>query len=215
MHNIQQQILNLAQHADLGKIGLRRLGAQVGEPHPQKIKHHLTQLEKNGYISVEKSEDGIVSIHPISWQASEFFSLPILGLASCGPALALAEQKIEGYLKVSPSMVGKKSQDGLFIVKASGDSLNQAKNIKGGTVEDGDYVVVNQKKAMPDNGDYVLSVIDEAANLKRFYFDKADKQITLVSESSLNIPPIYIHEDDFKTYMINGVVERVIKKIKD
>jgi repressor LexA len=213
MHAIQQQLLNLAQSADLSKIGLRRLGAQVGESHPQKIKHHLQQLEKKGYLKLEKDAIGNVTLQPAQWQASEFFSLPILGMASCGPATALAEQKFDGYLKVSPAMIGGKKPNGWFVVKASGESLNQAKNLKGGPVDDGDFVVVNSKR-QPENGDYVLSVIDDAANLKRFYFDKSGHQIALVSESALDIPPIYVHEDDFKSYMVNGVVEQVIKKIK-
>lgn len=214
MHAIQQQILNLAQNADLGKIGLRKLGAQVGEPHPQKIKHHLQQLEKNGYLKVDKDEEGNVSLKASQWQVSEFFSLPIMGLANCGPATAIADQQVDGYLKLSPAMLGVKKADGWFVVKASGNSLNRAKNIKGGPVEDGDYVVINSERKQPENGEYVLSIIDEAANLKRFYFDKPAHQIALVSESTMDIPPIYIHEDDYKSYMVNGIVERVIKKIK-
>jgi len=56
-----------------------------------------------------------------------------------------------------------------------------------------------------------LSVINDAANFKRFY--KNDEEIKLVSESTLDIPPIILHKDDVNTsgYMVNGVVVRVIK----
>jgi SOS-response transcriptional repressor LexA len=111
--------------------------------------------------------------------------------------------------------VGRKNPDSLFVVKASGDSLDQAKNIPGGPVEDGDYVIIDGNNKNPQNGDYVLSVMDEQANLKRFYKDKKNRQIRLVSESSLNLPPIIIDFKDYSSnpsYFINGVVIRIIKK---
>ncbi len=62
------------------------------------------------------------------------------------------------------------------------------------------------------NGDIVLSIIDGMANIKRFFLDKANNQVVLVSDSTKEFPPIYIHEDD--DFMINGKVVQVIKKPK-
>lgn len=214
MHIIQQKILQLAKGIDINKLGLRKLGTQIGETHPQKIKHHLEQLKKNGYLQQDKKTNEIKPTNSTTLKTSSFFNLPILGSANCGPADLFADENIEGYLKVSPSVIGKKTCDGLFIIKAVGDSMNQAKALKSGPINNGDYVVINKEKRNPQNGDYVLSIIEDMANLKRFYLDKANKQIALVSESSLNIPPIYIHADDFKNYMVNGVVEKVIKPVK-
>ena len=59
----------------------------------------------------------------------------------------------------------------------------------------------------------MLFIIDDVANLKRFY--KEGEQITLVSESTLDIAPIYIHSKYLPDYMINGVVVRVIKSNHD
>jgi len=214
MHILQQKILQLASQVDIAKIGLRKLGNQIGEAHPQKVKHHLEQLIKNGYLYEDKKTKAIKATKPSILKTSAFFNLPILGSANCGPADIFADQNIEGYLKISPSVINRKNCDGLFIIKAVGDSMNKAKDLKSGPIDNGDYVVIDSKKRNPQNGDYVLSIIEDTANLKRFYLDKVNKQIVLVSESSLNIPPIYIHADDFKNYMVNGLIEKVIKQPK-
>lgn len=214
MHILQQKILQLASQTDIAKIGLRKLGNQIGEAHPQKVKHHLEQLIKNGHLFEDKKTKSIKTARSVALKTSAFFNLPILGSANCGPADIFADENIQGYLKVSPSVVNRKNCDGLFIVKAVGDSMNKASGLKSGPIENGDYVVIDSKKNNPQNGDYVLSIIEDTANLKRFYFDKKNNQIALVSESSLNIPPIYIHADDFEKYMVNGTIEKVIKQPK-
>jgi len=48
MHEIQQQLLSLAREKNLGQYTLREIGSFIGERSPQKVKHHLQQLEKKG-----------------------------------------------------------------------------------------------------------------------------------------------------------------------
>jgi SOS-response transcriptional repressor LexA len=147
--------------------------------------------------------DVLKSDGPEIW---EVFNLPIMGMANCGPAMMVAEQKVEGYIQVSPKIIGRKNSEGLFAIRAVGNSLNKAEKVKGGPIKDGDYVIVDSTKRDPDNGEYVLSVIGGVANLKRFYKDSKSKIIKLMSESTAKIPPICIHFDDFEDYMVNGVV---------
>jgi len=115
---------------------------------------------------------------------------------------------------VPSSKIKGRSKDGLFIVIAEGDSMNNAKNVKGGPIENEDYVIIDSKNKNPSNGSYVLSVIDGLANLKRFYKNEKERRIELISESNQKVPPIYIDEEDFGDYMINGVVVEIIKKKK-
>jgi len=89
--------------------------------------------------------------------------------------------------------------------------MNQA-NVKGKSIEEGDFVIVEKNQGTPANGDYVVSTIDGLANIKKFIFDEPNKQIILVSESSLDLPPIYIHQDDYSAYLVCGKVVEVIKK---
>lgn len=212
MHTIQKKILNFLQKASVTHIGLSQLGRIIEEKHPQQIKHHLEQLKKNGFISWNPETGAIKVLEPIKIITTKLLMLPIYGAASCGPAEMAAKESLEGYLKISSSVLGKVNAKDLFIVRASGNSLDNAQGVRGGPIEDGDLVVIDPKVKSFRNGDYVLSVIDEHANLKRFY--KEEDHVTLISESTSEIPPIYIHPDDFPNYMINGVIVRVFKKQK-
>jgi repressor LexA len=84
--------------------------------------------------------------------------------------------------------------------------------VNGNNIEDGDYLIIDSSDTSPSSGDVVLSIIDEMANIKKYVWDETNNQIVLVSESTKDIPPIYIHEDD--SFMINGKVIQVIKKPK-
>ena len=213
MHETQTKILKLAKTKDVLNMKLTDLKELLGVNHVQKVKHHLEQLKKKGLIYSDSKSGHSKVADTEAFEINEMFNLPIMGLANCGTACELAHENIMGYLKVSPHVVNKKKPDGLFVVKAVGSSLNKAEDIKGGPVEDGDYVIVDLNKKKPDNGDYVLSIIDDAANLKRFYEDKENEESRLVSESTSSMPPIVFHKNDLQSsgYMVNGVVVRVIK----
>jgi len=209
MHNKQRKILELSTNCDLGKLTLREIGKRVGESHPQKVKHHLNQLAKKNLIIIDKKNKTIKPGKAGFIKNTKMFSIPILGLADCGPATALADEYIEGYLKVSTSLLKKKKK--LFCVKAKGNSMNKA-NIDGKSIDDGDFVIIDSENRNPKSGDYVLSVIDGCANIKRFAKDIVNKCFVLLSESTQNYPPIFVEEQDFTSYMINGKVIKVIKK---
>jgi len=209
MHIIQHKILSLAQEKDLSPYTLRQIGQLVGEPHPQKIRHHLTQLYKKNLLKLDSRTGKIEIIRPGTIQTAGFLSIPIVGSASCGPATIFADQNIEGFLRISEKLVSNKP--GLFVIRAVGNSMNKA-NVKGNNIEEGDYVVINSKARSPKNGDYVLSIIDDVGNIKKYKEDYKNKQILLFSESSQEYPPIFVHPDD--KFIINGLVEQVIKNPK-
>lgn len=211
MHIIQKKLIKLAQTRNLNQMKLRQIGRLIGEDHPQKVKHHLNQLEKKGFIKFDKNRGLIESIQQGAIKKTGFFAVPILGSANCGEARIFADENFEGYLKVSSHLLKKKA--GIFAIKAEGTSMNRA-NIRGNSIEDGDYVIVDSKDKTPVNGDYVVSIIDDVANIKKFIFDKKNKQIVLLSESNVDFLPIYIHPEDFSKYMIGGKVIQVIKKPK-
>lgn len=211
MHKLQQAILELASKKNLDGMTLREIGENVGETHPQKIKHHLNQLRAKGLI-VGGDKPRFLRVGKTAGRGQgQMISIPILGAANCGDARVFAVENLEGYLTVSRNMIPRKKK--LFAVRAIGTSMNQA-NIRGKTIEDGDYVITDPEDRSPKDGDYVLSVISGSANIKRFCMDSDNNQIVLISESSQELPPIYIHPKDFSEYMVNGKVVQVIKKLK-
>lgn len=211
MNKNQQKIIKLAEKKDISKMSFREIGRELGIKYPQTVIYHLEQLKKKGLIYFDSRKRQKVAKSK-AFVRDGFFSIPVVGSANCGPALEIPQESIQSYLRISKKSLNKSTPNGLIVVKAVGDSLNKA-NIGGNNVEDGDYVIVDCKQ-QPRNGDYVLSIIDDAANFKRFYKD--DKEIRLISESTLDIPPIIFHQEDLEnsSYLVNGVVARVIKKPK-
>jgi len=209
MHKIQQNILELSKTKNLGQMTLREIGELIGEKFPQKIKHHLNQLEKKGFLKIAKHTNTILRTEPGKIAKTSLLSIPILGTADCGPATFYADTNFEGYLKISKDLLPAK-KDGLFAVKARGTSMNLA-NINGKNIEDDDYIIVDGSDLIPETNKYVLSVIDGAANVKKMIME--DNRIVLMSESYEDFPPIVIHSEDEESYnyVINGRVVDVVK----
>ena len=209
MHPIQEKLLKLLDQKILEDMTLRDIGTLIKEPLPQKVKHHLEQLEKKGFIKYDRKNKTISKIKLGLKTLSPFISVPVIGSANCGPATIFANENIEGYLKISKNILSKCKN--VFAIKAQGLSMNKS-NINGMSIEDGDYLIIDSDYRTPKNGDVVLSVIDDMANIKKYIFDEENNQIVLVSQSTKDIPPIYVHEDD--SFMINGKAIQVIKKPK-
>lgn len=211
MHPIQEKILQLIDKSNIGKMTLRAIGEAIGEPNsPQKIKHHLDQLAKNGLIKVDKIKNIIERVKRGLVEGGKMIAVPILGSANCGEALCFGEENFQGNLYVSASLL--KRVKNIFAIKAVGQSMNRAKVNGKDSITDGDYVIVDSADKLPINGDYVLSAIDGMMNIKKFYRDQANHQIILSSESTQDFAPIYIHEDDFVDYLVNGKVVQVMKQ---
>ncbi len=211
MHQIQEKILQLMGNNDIGKMTLRAIGEAVQEPNsPQKIKHHLDQLAKNGLIKIDRSKKIIERVKRGVVAGGKLIAVPILGSANCGEALCFGEENFQGNLYISQSLL--KNIKNIFAVKAVGQSMNRAKVNKKDSISDGDYVIVAKEDKTPQNGDYVLSTIDGMVNIKRFFRDKENHQVVLFSESTQDFAPIYIAENDFVDYLINGTVVQVLKK---
>lgn len=209
MHIIQQKLLRLIDTYDLGNLSFRDIGKIIDNAHPQMIKHHLEQLEKRKLIKWDKTKKIITKTNPGAVSNSDFVTVPILGSASCGEARAFADEHIEGHIKVSTKLV--KNKRDIFAIRAIGSSMNRA-SVDGKSIEDGDYVIVDPTDGSIENNDYVLSIIDDVANVKKIEFDPAHSQIVLSSESSNAYPPIYIHESEAGKYLVNGKVVQVIKQ---
>ena len=207
MHTIQHKILKLAQERDLSPYTLRQIGQLVGEEHPQKVRHHLGQLAKKDLLRIDKKNKKIELVKPGMMQTVGLWAIPIVGSASCGAATIFADQNIEGFLRISRKLL--KRGRGFFAIRAVGDSMNRA-NVAGKNIEEGDYVIINSEDKAVKDGDYVLSIIDESANIKKYKEDRKNKQVVLVSESTKDHPPIFIHPDD--KFIINGKVVQIIKQ---
>ena len=205
MHKLQEKLLKTIDRENLSGMTLRKIGGLIGEVSAQKVKHHLTQLSKKGFIIYSPANREIKRVPELS--KGGFVSLPIVGAANCGPATIFADENVTGYLKVSKRMAPRGGK--LFVLRAEGNSMNRA-SVNGKNIEDGDFVVIDAEQQNPEPGQYIVSVIDEVANIKKFVSDTKNKRIILKSESTMDYLPIFIHEDD--KYTISGRVIAIIKR---
>jgi repressor LexA len=211
MNENQQKILDFITKNDTSKLSYREIAKRLKLSSPQIVIHHLNQLKKKGLIYVDESKNLKITNFKSS-PVDNFLRIPIVGAANCGPATEIAQENITGFLRISKTILNRTNGEGLIAVRAIGNSLNKA-NIFSSKVEEGYYLIVDCNNKDPKDGDYVLSVMDGVANFKKFFKDDVSKEIRLVSESTSEIPPTVLHEDDLETsgYLVNGVVIRVVK----
>ncbi len=214
MHETQEKLLELACHQDLSRIPLREIASLINNENvsPGVLQHHFRQLEKKGLLYIDRK----AKTQRIGEDVNDirFYSIPIVGAANCGPANTIAEESIEGYLKISKNSLRNTSND-LIAVRATGESMNNARApVSGGgksPIKSGDYVIVDRQKiSLQDNlNKYVLSIIGGMANIKKLV--KRQFDIALLSESTDQkaYPPIIIHESD--DYLINGRVVQIVQ----
>jgi len=178
--------------------------------------YHVKKLQEEGYLERESNRPRSIGIFADRTVKTPVFKktgmdavrIPVLGAANAGPATLFAEENVAGYLKVSRSVLNRR--DEVFALRVEGDSMNRAE-INGKNLEEGDFVLIDSTYRTPRNGDYVLSVMDDCANLKKFERDPKTGDVMLISESSNpKHKPIYISsEDDF---MVNGKIIGVLKR---
>lgn len=221
IHPIQEELLKLSKKENLAKLSLREMASAISMPKesPQKIKHHLLQLQKKGFLKIDRIKGIMERTSSVpGWakglldKASRLFSIPIVGTANCGPATIFAEQNFQGFLRISSKLIGRSKPTGLFAIKTDGSSMNRAK-IQGKHIEDGDYVIVDSQDKNVSNNDIILAIVDNKGTIKRFIDDRQNGQIVLKADSSFDYEPIYLHPDD--SFNINGKVIAVIKKPRD
>jgi repressor LexA len=217
LHPLQEKILHLAQERNIATLKLREIGRLVGDLSPQKIKHHIQQLEKRGLLKIDRDKK-IAKRTGHGWiggflkKGRRLLRIPIVGAANCGPAEILADQNTIGYLRISNALLGqRKTSEGLFAIRASGFSMNQTR-VNEKNIDDGDLLIIDGNDRVPRDGQVILSVIDGSANVKRYHEDADNQQLVLMSDSTEDFAPIFIHEDD--DFFVNGRVIDVVKRPK-
>jgi SOS-response transcriptional repressor LexA len=133
------------------------------------------------------------------------FTIPVYGLASCGEALAYAEDNVDGFLQISKALFRKVDSAQLFAVKALGDSMDKEK------INDGDYVIFEKYDYASKEeleGKIVVAVINGMATIKQ-YRKVSDEIVGLFPKSNNTFhQPIFIHQSD--SILVAGVFKKVL-----
>lgn len=208
MYPTQERILKLFINQSEIHRNYRQIGRAIGEQYPQTVKHHINQLVAKGLLKEDKRSKTLKIIRTGQIENTDLVNIPIVGSANCGEAKTYAEEHLEGFLKLSKKFLHGYKE--LIAVRANGDSMNRAKVNGSRAIENGDYVIIDCNNKSPQDGDYVLSIIDGLANIKKFRKDVTNNQIVLISESTVDYPPIFVDPENYN-YLINGKVVNVLK----
>jgi SOS-response transcriptional repressor LexA len=160
-------------------------------------------LEKKELIKRDESRKIYFVKNKSFANLGNIFSIPMYGLASCGEALAYAENNVDGYLQISKSLFRQENPAQLFAVKALGDSMDKE------GIGDGDYAVFEKKDPDFDfDGKIVVAVINGMATIKRYR--KLNHGIIGLFPNSTNKihQPIYLDESD--SILIAGIFKKVL-----
>lgn len=105
-------------------------------------------------------------------------SLPVLGEIACGQPI-IANEEREIYITAGVSVKAD------FVLIAKGDSMTGAR------IFDGDLVFI-RKQEMVTNGEIAAVIIENAATLKRVFYDSNNKKLVLQSENPKYPPIVYV-----------------------
>lgn len=150
---------------------------------------------KKSYDSIQPAIEKVAEDEE-EYEYEKMVSIPVLGNVACGFPL-FAEENIEEEISVSIKLIRKDKK--YFILRASGDSMNEA------NIDDGDLVLIRQEQTA-ENGDRVVALIDDEATIKEYRND--GNHIVLFPKSTTKKHKPIILTRDFK---IQGIVESVIK----
>ena len=122
----------------------------------------IEALEKKDLIKRDNDRKIFIVENENYSNLKNIISIPLYGLASCGEAMAYADDRIDDYLQLSRNLVGEEPKN-LFAVKSLGDSMD-----KDG-IRDGDYVIFEKYRSGEElEGKIIIAVINGMATIKRY-----------------------------------------------
>jgi repressor LexA len=144
---------------------VRDIGKAVGLASSSTVHAHLANLEKIGLVRRDPTKPRALELLDraaagVQAGVQTFLQpgLPLVGQVAAGQPI-VAEENIEEYIQ-TPSFAG--GEDGEFLLRVRGDSMQDA-----GIIE-GDLVVVRSQDHALD-GDIVVALVGEEATVKRFF----------------------------------------------
>ena len=193
LHPAQQKLLGILAKNTEEQLTIREMQAILGVSSPSVVTHHISQLEKKGYI--KKNPYNPKDYQVLKTPEKEMVYLNLYGLATCGPNGTILDGDPIERIVVSTKFIPFASSRA-FMVKAKGDSMLPK-------ISSGDYVIAKQASDAED-GEIVIGVNDEKAIIKQIKKEKSG--ILLISLNNKNYPPFSASED----FKIEGIVKGVI-----
>jgi len=197
LHPTQEKLIDILKDSSNDSLSMRDIAERIGVKSPNTVSHHISQLEKKGYIFRDKISKRINLLrNPVK----DIVFLNVYGMAECGPGGYFVEENILDRVPL-PSKTFRVTEDS-FLVEAVGDSMSPM-------IEEGDLVLAD-KSSTAEDGQLVVVIHNETAKIKKFF-----KKASVVILQSINpaYPPLSAYIDD--DIEIAGVVTGIVRKFQE
>lgn len=199
LHPAQQKLLDILKDNVDEPLTIRAIQDLLGASSPSVVHHHVTQLEKKGFLRRNPSNPSdyqILAESPDSYTAY----LNIYGMAQCGPNGSVFDGDPVDRIKISSKALGFPAGEA-FIVKARGKSMLPK-------IKPGDLVIAKRSSTI-NSGEIAVCVNDGGVIIKKVQIiedNDGNKSYNLISLNDEEFPA-FIAGEDFK---VEGVVRGVL-----
>ena len=138
------------------------LRRELGVASTRTVFRYLQMLEEDGAIERRPGVPGVKLRKPVE-EGVQTRAVPVMGRVPAGTPM-LAEENIEGWIRI-PAAMARPASDRFFLLSVRGTSMNKAV-VEGGTIDDGDLILVHQQRNVRPNG-IVVALVDGEATVKR------------------------------------------------
>jgi repressor LexA len=126
---------------------------------------YLEALERKSLIRRDRNARRNIRIVDKDALEEQLVSVPVFASVGCGSPSVLTERIFDEFVQVSNALIKKVDKKDLFVIRAVGNSMRDA------GVNDGDFVLVEKTKSV-QNGDFVVTIIEDTAVLKKLTITK-------------------------------------------
>jgi repressor LexA len=136
---------------------------------------HLRALLRKGFVARSGKARSLTVIRnpagrtraPRRVEAAELTEIPLLGRVAAG-ATALAEQEVEGHLRLDPACFNHRGREPIFALRVFGESMRDL------GILDGDMVLA-RKTPVAHTGEIVIAMVDNETTVKTLFLRKDNK----------------------------------------
>ena len=172
---------------------LREINEVTGGKSPRSASLVVSRLIEAGLITKQGRTLFLANTQPTD--SISTVDVPLVGSVACGVPM-FAEENIQAHIPVSTALAKKGSK--YFLLRASGDSMNQA------GINSGDLLLVRQQDTA-ETGERVVALINDEATVKIFERG-ADAVILRPKSTNREHTPIVLTDN----CIIQGVVQAVL-----
>ena len=172
---------------------LREINEVTGGKSPRSASLVVSRLIEAGLITKQGRTLFLANTQPTD--SISTVDVPLVGSVACGVPM-FAEENIQARIPVSTALANKGSK--YFLLRASGDSMNQA------GINSGDLLLVRQQD-IAETGERIVALINDEATVKIFE-RSADAVILRPKSTNKEHKPIVLTDN----CIIQGVVQAVL-----